>query len=134
MTPVKLYAYGAAVLVLVLLLSGAAIRLRQLREAAVQNESRGHVIEDTSAAVRDAAIIDKEQAARDDAIAAARNTFQQSKQKAIRNEPEIATRATRVVPVSVRDAFRERRLARERLGCVAAECRQDHEGDTAAKR
>ena len=134
MTPVKLYAYGAAVLVLVLLLSGAAIRLQQLREAASQNESRGHVIEDTSAAVRDAAIIDKEQAARDDAIAAARNTFQQSKQKAIRNEPEIATRATRVVPVSVRDAFRERRLARERLGCVAAECHQDHEGDTAAKR
>lgn len=50
--------------------------------------------------------------------------YNSSYEGAMRNEPEVAARAERPVPASVRESFHKRRLARERFGCVAEQCGQ----------
>ena len=51
-----------------------------------------------------------------------------------RNDPEARARADRPVPDSVRNAFRERRLARERSGCIGAGCRAEPDTNAPSKR
>jgi len=95
---------------------------RELQKDAAVGKLRGGVLESTSAGVEQGVKIDQEQARQEQGIAAARDQFQNSKQKAKDNEPETASRSVRPVPDSVRAAYRERRLARERLGCTGSEC------------
>jgi hypothetical protein len=128
--------YGGLALALAL---GVAIALfgghyRKLQIAAQQNEQRGSVLETTSAGVADTVDIDKALAENRAALAANRNAFQKALQEAKRNEPETAARAVLPVPDSVRTAYRERRLARERLGCAGRQCRQDDQADAASQR
>jgi hypothetical protein len=97
----------------------------RLRNAAAQNEQRGGVITATDAGIKQGESIDAAQDIYQRGLADARAGFQQTKSEAQRNEPETAARAVRPVPDSVRNAYRERRRARERLGCTARECRED---------
>lgn len=134
MVPTKVYVG----LVLALLL-GVGIALfgadyRRLQNAAAQNEQRGQVLTNTSQGVADGVDIDDFKAGVETGLAAGKEAFQTSKREAIRNEPETAARADRPVPDSVRRAYRERRLARERLGCAAGECGKDDQADAAAER
>lgn len=63
-----------------------------------------------------------------------RDQFERDYEGAKRDEPEVATRASRTVPVRVRDTFRKRRLARERLGCVGTKCETRPGEDSSAER
>jgi len=130
----KFYIRLGVLVVLLVVLAVLIVRYRQGREAVVLSENRGAVLENTSAGVREGGVIDNEQAERDAGLAAGRERFQQAKREAIRNEPQTADRADRPVPDSVRDAFRERRRARERLGCAGRECGEDDATDPAAER
>lgn len=126
MTPTKFYiGLGVA------LLLGVGIALfgadyRRLQRASAQNEHRGQVLTNASAGAAESIDIDEFQAGYNAALAANRDAFQKAKTEAKRNEPETAARAVRPVPDSVRGAYRERRLARERLGCAGRECGEDH--------
>ena len=60
----------------------------------------------------------------DQGIAQGRNTFHDDMEKARNEDPDLRTRATAPVNDRVRDAFRKRRLARERLGCAGDECQE----------
>lgn len=108
--------------VLSVLLTLLANHYNDLRNAAAQNELRGAVLKSTTAGVQVG--VDNE-AARDadaSATAGARENFVITLQEGRRNDPEIADRADRAVPDRVRDAYRARRLARERSGCPGGEC------------
>jgi hypothetical protein len=106
----------------------------RLQHAAAQNEGRGLVLENTSAGVADGVDNDQAQAQVDTGLAQGRDTFKTSINEAKRHDPETANRADRVVPERVRNAYRERRLARERLGCAGRECAKDDNADTATQR
>ena len=98
---------------------------RNLQAAAATSEHRGTVLQNTSAGVQDGVTLDQVQNTVDQGLAKARDEFQRSNREAQRNEPNTATRATGAVPDSLRSAYRERRRARERLGCAGGECPQD---------
>jgi hypothetical protein len=124
MTPIKFY-----IGLIVAVIFGVAIALfgadyRRLQQASAQNENRGQVLQNASDGIKDGEEIDTVQQAYTRGLADARAAFQQQKSEAKRNEPETAMRAVRPVPDSVRDAARQRRLARERLGCAGRECEE----------
>lgn len=125
--------------IVVAALLGVAITLfaahyNSLKSAAAQNESRGVILENTSAGVADGQANAEEQAKVDTAINEARNGFNNRIDEVIRNEPKTAVRSSTAVPDSVRSAYAERRRARERSGCAGAECPADGSASAAAER
>lgn len=102
--------------VLAVALSLGANHYMSLREAAAQNEQRGQVLQTTSGIIKDADTTATQRQQEQAQVATGRIDFHATIEEAKRNEPETADRATRTVPASVRNAYRERRLARERLG------------------
>ncbi len=117
------------VLVLLSLILGFVIWDRvekaDLEEKAAVGEQRGEVLTNASAGIQEGVNIDEFQAGYAAALQQGRDNFKSDKQKAIQNEPATAARASTRVPDSVRNAYRERRLARERLGCAGSECQKD---------
>lgn len=104
------------------------------REAAQVNEQRGAKIEATDGIITDGAKADADRNDDNNAVNTGRDTYNTAKEEAKRNEPETAVRADRTVPASVRNAFRARRLARERLDCVGNECEARPAAASAAQR
>lgn len=92
------------------------------------------VLGTASGVVTDGAAADRSSAAVDQAVAGAADAFANAIEEAKRNEPETARRADGLVPDSVRNAYRERRLARERSGCVSGECPPSRDEDETPKR
>lgn len=115
-------------------LGAGAMYVSNLREASALSEQRGTTLQTTSAVIDDGTIADQAQAAVVQGIAAGRDQFNNTYSEAKRNEPTVADRANRPVPASVRNAYRERRLARERYGCVRSECQARGQAGDAAER
>jgi len=92
------------------------------KRAQAQNEQRGRVLINATAGIERGVDVDAFLSNNDVVIGTGRETFNRTMQEARRHEPETAARADRAVPVSVRNAYRERRLARERRGCTGSEC------------
>jgi len=92
------------------------------KQAAQQNEQRGRTLEATSGITNDGQLADANRQATDAGVAQGRDQFNRQLEEGNRNEPETAARGNRSVPASRLRAFRERRLARERLGCVGEQC------------
>lgn len=112
---------------LIAVLIGAAVlfgvqTVLDWREGAQVGEQRGRTATATSGIINDGVKADAQRDAVDTGIAQGRDKFNDDYQEAKHNEPETAARADRAVPVSVRNAYRTRRLARERLGCIGSEC------------
>lgn len=105
-----------------------------LEKAAAQNELRGGVLESASAGVEEGQRIDDHQAEIDSGLAQGRERFNNVISEAETHEPQTASRAATRVPDSVRNAYRERRLARERLGCAGQQCQKDDKADAATQR
>lgn len=105
-----------ATVVVAVLLSFGVNHYVGLRNAAAQNESRGQVIATTSEQNKDNDTVAEQAREENTHVATAREEFKVTIQEAKRNEPATATRATNAVPDSVRNAYRQRRLARERSG------------------
>ena len=95
-----------------------------LQKQAAVGQQRGGVLESTSQGVAEGERIEAVQEAYNQGLQAGRQTFHETKEEAKRNEPQTAERAIRTVPPSVRNAYRERRRARERLGCAGSECEE----------
>ena len=112
-----------AVLIGSALLFGAQTVL-DWKQAAQQNEQRGRTMEATSGIVKDDSKNEAQRLVIDVGLLEGRARFNQQLEEDNRNEPETAARGTRNVPDSRLRAFRERRLARERLGCVGDDCQQ----------
>lgn len=108
--------------VLSVLLTLGGNHYMSLRKAAAENEHKAGVLVATSHGVEVGAANDIEQRETEAAVTQARQEFTIRVQEAKRNEPQTADRADRPVPGSVRAAYRERRLARERRGCAGDEC------------
>ena len=104
------------------------------KAAADQNEARGRTLESTSGITADGAKADEDRDKTDAGVAAGRDDFNNSTEEDRRNEPETAVRDTGNVPASRMRAFRERRLARERLGCAGEQCEPRSEGEAAPER
>lgn len=103
---------------------------QSLVAAASLAEVRKGTATNTSATVIDGQAADSAAQRVEFVLTDSRDTFNHNQSKAKANEPETAQRANRVVPVSVRNNFKQRRLARERLGCVPGECEaSDAAGD-----
>jgi hypothetical protein len=92
-----------------------------LRAAKQSNEDKALVIGATDAGIQVGVDNDREREYVDYAIGEARRQFQASLQEGRKNDQATADRADRVVPGSVRDAFKARRLARERSGDPGSE-------------
>jgi len=131
---VKIIGSVVTAIILALLVIIAVGSIQSLRNAAAVGEQRGGVLGSASEGVAQGVKIDQEQQRESVVISAGRDTFQRTKSEAIRNEPTTADRATRAVPDSVRQAYRDRRRARERLGCAGSECAQDDDAHEAAQR
>ena len=84
----------------------------------------------SSEMAEDGAKADEDRGNVDYAVGQGRDAFNHSYEGAKSNEPEVAARSNRPVPDSVRRAFRERRLARERSGCVTSQCESRSEENT----
>lgn len=110
------------------------VYVRGLQKASVVSEQRGTTLQTTTATINDGDIADQAQAAVEQGIAEGRATFNNTINEAKRNEPTVADRSNRAVPVSVRNAYRERRLSRERSGCVRVECEARGQAGDAAER
>lgn len=89
-----------------------------LRNRAAVGDQRGTKIEATAGTIADGAQADTRRAERDTGTAQGAQQFTITMQEAERNEPATRNRADTPVPDSVRDAFRARRLARERSAGV----------------
>lgn len=118
---------------------GAAVlffgqRVLDWKEGAEQNEARGRTMEATSGIINDGVRADEDRSVTDDAIADGRDTFNTTTQRDRNNEPQTASRDSAAVPASRLRAFRERRLARERSGCIGEQCEPRSEGATASQR
>jgi len=87
-----------------------------LKAKAALADSRGTTLTTATGMVNDGTAADAKKATVDTGVGQARSQFQQSTREAKQNEPTVASRADAPVPVSVRNAYRARRLARERLG------------------
>ena len=98
------------------------------------SQQQGRTLQSTSGIIEDGSESDKQRDKTDTGLAEAREDFKRQYEEDKRRDPEIASRAVRVVPQRVRDNFRARRLARERLGCAGSECRKGLEEDSASER
>ena len=112
----------------------AGLHYLNLRQAAAQNETRGGLLKSASDGIAQGVHIDAAQQTYNQGLAAARAEFQVNQQEAQRHDPQLAARAATAVPDRVRDNFRARRLARERLGCAGSECEEGRSKGDAAQR
>jgi hypothetical protein len=103
------------------------------KEAAEQNERRGRTLEATSGIIKDESKNEEQRLVIDTGLLEGRARFNQQLEDD-NNEPKIAARGSSAVPDSRLRAFRERRLARERLGCTGAECQPGSEDPPPAER
>ena len=131
--------YAETIKLIIAVLVGCALlwgwnTVMDWREAAQVNERRGDKIIATEGIMNDGAKADADRADDDSAVSTGRETYHNAKEEAKRNEPETADRAMRTVPASVRNAFRARRLARERLDCAGDECQAGPATSRAAQR
>lgn len=94
------------------------------KRAAAVGVQRGGTLEAASLAIYDGTQAEADRTRITQGLDLGSITFRYQLDEAQRNEPETAERADRTVPVSVRNAYRDRRRARERLGCVGSECPQ----------
>lgn len=85
-------------------------------------EGRAAVLTNASAGVAAGTKSEQQAQAITTGLAEGRAQFHDTKEKAKRNEPTTRDRADAALPVSLRDAYRSRRFARERLGCAGSEC------------
>lgn len=99
-----------------------------------QNQINTGKLESTSGIISDGAKADEDRSDVDQTVDQARDQFNDNYRGAMQNEPETAARADRPVPDSVRDAFRQRRIARERSGCAGQQCGEGPSAQTPAKR
>lgn len=97
-------------------------------------EQQGRTLEATVGINADGVAADGQRAERDEGLARARDEFNQRYKEDVRYDPATADRADRVVPQRVRDNFRARRLARERLGCAGSKCESRPAPDDPAER
>lgn len=104
------------------------------REAAIQGEQRGRTLAAASGITKDGQQIEAQRLIIDVGLLEARAEFQRQLEEGSAREPETAARATRAVPDSRLRAFRERRLARERLGCAGTQCEERPTPANAAER
>ena len=116
------------------LLLFAGNKVLEWKAGAEQNESRGRTMEATSGITADGAKADADRGKTDAGLSAGRDTFNNATEEDRRNEPETAARDDRGVPASRLRAFRERRLARERLGCAGEQCESRSEAAPAPQR
>lgn len=122
MKQIELYAGLLLAVIVSVGVSLFAGHYRELQRAAATNELRGGVLTNASAGINRGVDIDNFLSSNDVVIGTGREAFTHTIAEAKRHEPEVADRADRPVPASVRNAYRERRLARERRGCPAGEC------------
>jgi uncharacterized SAM-binding protein YcdF (DUF218 family) len=78
-------------------------------------------VEATAGMTQDAVAADSDRAQASEATAAGRTIFIEHTTRNEANEPHVRSRADQPVPDSVRNAFKARRLARERSGNAARE-------------
>ena len=79
----------------------------------------------TSGIAQDAGVVQGVIDRGEEATASARNDYQRGYEDAKRNDPTVAPWGAQPVPQRLRDLARERRLARERLGCAGSGCPDD---------
>lgn len=105
-----------------------------VRKASAVGQQRGQVLETTSGVIVDGQQAQGESDMVQQGIAQAATQFQTNQQEAQANEPQTRIRAATVVPDSVRNNYRERRRARERLGCLPGQCAEGDAAGAAAER
>lgn len=114
--------YIAAALVLGIAITIFADHYQRLKESAVQNVQREGILVNTSAAAIDAELNAQRQYEIEEGLRKAADQFNRRIQEANRNDAPTATRSSAAIPSGLRDAYSERRRARERLGCAGADC------------
>lgn len=104
------------------------------KEGYDQNHLKEGTLQSASGIIADGSKADADRSNVDQSIGQGRQQFQEDYDGAMTHEPETAARADRPVPDSVRRAFRERRLARERLGCAGEQCGERPADSSSAQR
>lgn len=117
----KFYIQLAGALIVGLLIMWGIGYVSNLQTQAAIGAQRGAVAVTAQGITEDGAKDDTARGAVDTAVTTGRETFRATIEEAKRNEPEIVARADRAVPASVRGAYRQRRLARERSVGIESE-------------
>lgn len=124
--------------ILLVVIVGAGVfgisTIKRWHDASQVAEVQGRTLEATSGIIGDGTKADQERATTDAGLAAAREDFNRRYQEDKQNDPETAARASTRNTVRVRNNFRERRLARERLGCAGRQCEARSEEDDSSER
>lgn len=134
MVPVK-----DTVQLIIALLIGAVIlfagqRIMSWKQGYELSQQQTETAKATSGILKDSQQSAKEQEKQSSAIDTGREAFNNKTEEDRRNDPTVAERANRPVPDSLRRAYRERRLARDRLGCAGAGCGEEPSPDAAPER
>lgn len=108
--------------------------IKSWKDAADLSKQQTRTAEATSGILEDGQKSDKERQAENNGLSHGRESFNAAIQKASQSDKSVSDRASQPVPPSVLDAYRERRLTRDRFGCAGAGCGAEPEADAAAKR
>jgi len=121
-----------------LLIGGAILWVGQTvmswKEAHDLSKQQTRTAEATSGILKDEQASIKEQDKQGSVLNAGRERFTARIEEANQNDPIFAERSVRPVPDSLRRAYRERRLARDRLGCAGENCGKEPAADSAPER
>lgn len=121
-----------------LLIGGAILWVGQIvmgwKEAHDLSKQQMRTAEATSGILKDEKASMEEQDKQSSVLIAGRERFTARTEEAKQNDPTVAERANRPVPDSLRRAYRERRLSRERLGCFGENCGKELAADAASER
>lgn len=108
-------------------------KISSWKAAADLSVQQTRTAEATTGIIGDGAKSDKERQAESDGLSSGRESFNASIQKARQSDQSLLHRASQPVPPSVLDAYRQRRLTRDRFGCAGAGCGAQPEADTPTK-
>lgn len=103
------------------------------REASNKAETDRNISLAATDISNDTAVADKDREDTDAAANEGKQTYEREIERSQR-DPVVRARADAGVPSGVRNAFKQRRLARERSGCPAGGCEEGPEDPDAAER
>lgn len=127
MTPLlyRLAGYVLTGLVLIGLLQGYIRQQTKLADQVAVAQQGQRSDKAVSGMVEDLTTLDDEQAVDTARLGEARQEFKQKYTEVLKNDPIARTWADAPIPDRLREQARQRRLARERLGCVGDGCGND---------
>ena len=105
-----------------ILVTLAALQINSWREKSLKLDQLQRAGARTAAIISDAKTTANDRRRAESHVRNIQESYDASLQQAIIDDPEVAARGAQRVPPRLLELARERRIARERLGCATSDC------------